>query len=323
MILKLFGPGNVLLPVAALAVAAPTSASADNFDYEIGADYDAANQSTRSVVSLDPLIPGGTIAIRSKLDSDNLDLFGTWYFSGVTSNDGPRSRAAFLARASSVSLRYSGLDGDATIRVDSIDPTVPSDTTRSSTSGDTFSATARYVWAGSGWYVLGSLATASLEFDNGDVDADAYTVGIGKYFASRTAIDLSVLHEDSTSSGSIFQSNSSGSAARLALMHVGDLGSTWQYGTDVALSTDGAGDSDGSFDLKLSLYPTRSVAFGLDIAGQLENFGDGAVRYETFISWFPRESFTINARYGWVTIDEPAGIDTDNDSAGVGFRFRF
>jgi hypothetical protein len=307
-----------------IALATPTLGIADTFNYEMGAAYHASNNETDTTLSF-PDLTGGTITIRtnSKFETNETDLFGTWYFSGVSSNEGPRSRAAFLDRASSLSFRYSRLDGDSSLRVESSDPGIADPgLEKASISGDRFSANARYVWAGSGWYVLGSVATASIEIED-DVDADAYSIGVGKYLGSRTAIDLSVLHENAESSFLGSRSSSTARAALLTFTHIGDLGSRWQYGTDVALSTDGVGQSAGSFDLRLSLFPTRSVAFGFDVGGQLEDFGDGVIQYEAFASWFLRESLEINARYGWATFDEPPGTDSDGDSAGIGIRFRF
>lgn len=137
------------------------------------------------------------------------------------------------------------------------------------------------------------------EFESTEFSADAFSLGVGKYIGAQTALELTAVRQDSDASGAVIGGDSSSTEAALGLLHIGSLGGTWQYGTDIVLSTTGRGPSEGSYSARLSLYPSRSLAFGLEIDGALQDPGDVSTGYGVFASWFPRETIGLQARYGW------------------------
>lgn len=293
---------HITLIPAALGLIA-LNAGADEFDFELALGYDTTSTSSTTQTQL-------PIVFDLDQDLDNIDLRGTWYFNGVVANEGPRDRAAFLGQASSVSLSYANLDGSTVARILSNDPNIPSSEDRSSQSGDAISVDARYIWS-SGWYVIGGLAYADLE----GVDVTAIAAGVGKYFGSRTALDFVVTHSDS--------GNSDSSEVSLNLTRVGDLGSTWQYAADLNVSTISIGDADGSYEAKLSLYPSRDFGFGASINGGLGASRFDSTSYSVLANWFPTQNLGLEASYGWVDTDDLPGTQTDSDTFSINGVFRF
>ena len=317
----------LVIPTVLLGLSATTPGAADEFDFEVGIAYDASSSSTSTRVDFGPVLPTESFVLRSDTDNDDIRVFGTWYFDGVSAREGPRSRAAFLSRASSLSFSYNRDEGDSDFRLISDDPAIPSTMESVDIVGDTFAVNLRYVWAESGWYALAGVLTGNAEIEDGlgsvDASVDAYSLGIGRYLGPQTAIDLSLIHGESDASGMAFAGTSSSTEGAITFTHIGQLGAVWQYGADVALTTTGVGDSDGSFDLRFSLFPSRPLAFGIDVNGALEDTGDNPLSYELFVSWFPVENLELAANYVLQTIDEAPNTDFDGDSVGVGVNFRF
>jgi hypothetical protein len=316
------------LAVSALAVSVTLSATghADSYDYDIGISYDATHASSVS----DPAFPVGSlspISFESDSDSDEIGLRGTWFFDGVAATSGPRSRAAFISRASGISLSYTRAEGDSVSTLNSTNPTVPPFSDRSETDTNSFSASLRWVWAQSGWYGLAGLSAADSEtvgdFGSFDFATDAYHLGVGKYIGTQTTLELSVMRLDLDLSGPVIGGNSNSTEVSVAFSHIGMLGQTWQYGTDIALATTERGASDGSYRVRLSVYPSRPLAFGLEVDGALQDPGDVSTNFNAFASLFLRERIEVTARYGWMSIDEPANSDLDQYTFGLGLNFRF
>lgn len=303
----------------ALLAAMPATAHADSYDYEIGIAYDADRASSESSFES----PFLDLSVSSETDNDRFGVTGTWYFDSVAASTGPRSRAAFIDRASGVSLSYSRGDGDSVFTVSS-DPTVPPSVTRGSQTANSFSANLRWVWQESGWYGLGGLSRADLEFDgSNDISADGFSLGFGKYLGAQTTLDLSILRQDSDAQGAVIGGNSTSTEAALGFSHIGNVGGTWQYGTDIVLATTPRGPSDGSYSARLSLYPSRPLAFGIDVDGALQDADDASTSYGLFASWFAGERLELDARYGWISLDEGDDTDIDQYSFGLGMSFRF
>lgn len=314
------------IAVLAVLIALPATGNADTYDYEIEISYDATRFSS-GFVSGGPVAPLGPIRVSAETDNDEIGLAGTWYFDGVSAATGPRSRAEFISRASAVSVSYTRGDGDSVFSVISSNPALPFSTGRSEQTTNILSADLRWVWAESGWYGLADLSMAELEFDSGGVpttaDGDGYGLGVGKYLAAQTALELRVLRQSSDVSGVDIGGDSSSTEVALGLVHVGALGPTWQYGADIALATTSRAASEGSYNARLSLYPSRPLAFGIDIAGALQDTSDVSTDYEVFASWFPRERLGLSARYGWISLDELGDTDIDQYSFGIDVSFRF
>ncbi len=88
-------------------LAASVTAHADSYKYELDLAYDADRASLESNFDT----PFLDLSVSSETDNDELGLTGTWYFDDVRTSTGPLSRAAFIGRASGLSLGYSrGVD---------------------------------------------------------------------------------------------------------------------------------------------------------------------------------------------------------------------
>lgn len=292
-----------------------TSSIADEFNYDVGLDLGSSRSTTKTNI----LIPGMTVQSRSESDSDNIGVRGTWYFDTVEANSGPRSRAVFIERASGLSLGYSHGDGDTRSTVPNPFPGNPPDTFRADESSSQYGGDVRYVWKESGWYGIANISRAELDIDSPlfstDFSINTYGVGAGKYIGSQTAVDFTVALGEVEGEYS--------TVATLSLTHIGAMGETWQYGADVGLSDSNADGSDGQFALGFSLYPSRDVAFGVDVFGPLQDFSDGVIRYGLFASWYPSERVGLEARYFSSDVDVPSNVDVDQYGYGVGLNMRF
>ena len=73
-----------------------------------------------------------------------------------------------------------------------------------------------------------------------------------------------------------------------------------------------------------SLYPNRDVSLNLDVSGQLG--GGAAVDSTQFVigaGWFFTPAFEVSAAYAFADVDEPEGIDIDDDGFRLSARYRF
>ena len=310
--------GNMLLLGGCLV----TDAVADNYDYELRVLYDRGNSDTVSTALVGG-VPTPSLGVsKSSSDSNNIILAGAWYYSALSDNSGPRSRAAFLSRASSISVDYTRGDDSSsfTFTGSAFPPTSGS----SDATYNSISARLRHVWRDSGWYALAGVSRSEAELDfetNGtvssaDSDATGYTLGVGKYFGRATAVDLSAATTDTEG----FDSTN----FNLSLAHIGSIGKRWQYGTDVALARSDQDGDEGSYSLRGSLYPSPELEFGLGYSRRQFNGGLDLEALEGFMSWFVRDHVGLTARY-WHDISNESipGRDTDNNQLGVGISVRF
>lgn len=310
------------LITAALVLVAASGAHADTFDFEIDVAYDRSDASVR--VDSIPNAPF-PVFIRSANEADDVGISGRWFFNGVNSTSGPRSRAALTSRASFISFGYTNSDANIETTFGSSDPAIPTSNSSADASADIFSAELRYVWAESGWYGIAALGTSSFETDSNigrfSSDSDIYSLGAGLYVGDNTTLDLRVSRLELGGGGSIGDTSSTQTA--LTLAHIGDV-TTWQYGIDAAISTSDVSGSDELVNLQFSLYPTRSIAFGVGFDTTLQDPFDDGASYEFFAGWFVTESVELTARYRFVDLNESGNIaSNDQDSAGVGVRVRF
>jgi len=298
-------------------------ATAEDYDYELSLSYDRGG-SDRSLTAISGGVPTPSLGVsRSSSDSDTVDLSGMWYYSGLSDANGPKSRAAFLSRASSLSFGYSRGDesGSFSFRGGNI---FPSTTTGSrDTTIDELSAGLRHVWRDSGWYVLGSFSRVKITSNteatgitaSSSFDAKAYTLGVGKYFGETTALDLTIAQVD--------PGGSTGTAVALSFTHIGTLGSDWQYGADVGIARSNGRGDEGSYSLRGSLYPSPEFEFGIGYSRQQFDGGFDQNTIEGFVSWFIRDHVELTARYSQDNPDELPGQNIDNDLLGVGVNVRF
>jgi hypothetical protein len=299
-----------------------TDAAAGNYDYEVGLTYGwGESDSTFDSAFSGAPFPSPGISTSSS-DTDNIDLFGSWYYSGLSDSVGPKSRAAFLSRASSVGLAYSRSDGSSLSEFTG-GGSIPPVTTSSDTTSNTISANLRHVWRDSGWYALAGISRADLEantLSNGmaasfDFDSTAYFLGAGKYLGKATTLDLNVATSDGGDSNS--------TVFALTLGHVGSIGASWQYGADVVYATsDTPGDGD-SYTLRGALYPSAEFEFGLGFSRRESGSGFDSDTIDASVGWFVREHIELTARYLQDDPDISPGVDVDSNLFGVGVRVRF
>jgi len=147
--------------MAALAVSMTSAAIADEeYDFEIGLAFDNASMDFYSPAVVSGGIPDPSLGLSTGTgETDIFSLLGTWYFQGLADVDGPRSRAAFLNRASSVSFGYARGDEDNT--ASSTGSLLPPRFSSRKTSTNAFNIDVRYVVPDSGWYGLAGAGTGS------------------------------------------------------------------------------------------------------------------------------------------------------------------
>lgn len=297
------------------------NAIADDYDYELGISLGRNNSDIVSPASFFGISNGPitvpTLSISS--DSDQINLSGAWYYSGLSDADGPKSRSAFLSRASSISLVYSYSDDSSSFHTTGGGIFAPSN---GSTDGrsNALLAKFRHVWRDSGWYVLAGVGRVESEQhgeSNGisfssDFETTAYTLGAGKYFGQATAVDLSVAEED-TGPTSI----------ALSFSHIGSIGKDWQYGADIQLVKSDQISDDGSYSLRGSLYPSPKFEFGMEWSRQQYSGGLDQDSVEGFASWFARDHVEFTARYQQDNPDTLPGQDIDNNEFSIGVNVRF
>jgi hypothetical protein len=310
--------GNLVLSCILVAfLAAP--AVAEEFSFEVGLSTDSSRLDFTGI-AIDaqgvPIVP--QITTEGYADNDNIALSGTWYFNGLSDASGPRARAAFLNRASSVSLLYSRGDGESDAVTNPPPPFVV--LSRLDTKTDSVLASLRYVSRQSGWFGTASIGYLSTEASFGmgsgsDTDATFYGAGFGKYVGASTAVEVNVGRSDNDFNDA--------TTYGVALTHLQTLGEQWQYALDVAYSQSDNSFDEGRFLLRPSLYPSKDVEFGLELTHQQFDGGRDVTGIGGFASWFVRRNVVLSARYGTVDEDESNRIDTDIYSFGIGIDVRF
>ena len=311
--------GSCLLAVAIIV----QTAQADEYDFEIDVAFDSTQFDGSETITT----PGGAIFNSASIDSDSLSVLGSWYFTGLSDDKGPRARAVLVDRASSLSIGYSRTEQSSSFVLTSSDPAFPTPSDFSFDSKvDAFSADLRYVDRDSGWFGSAGLLTAnagSVPSASQPSDADGWSLGAGKYLADTTTLSLN------------FSDVSDTSAVGLSFEHLGDLGANWQYAVDLGYSYVDVG---GGFDLNtlgaaISLYPTRDFEFGLaveDVSGDHPSADSQTI--EGFASWYVKPNVRLSARYrvddadyfGNVFIGGGSTVnDSDEDSFGISASIRF
>lgn len=305
-----------------------TNASAENYDFEIGLAY----QSTQSDGEQSITTTGGTIFNSIDSDSDNLRLFGNWYFAGLSDEKGPRARAAFVDRASVLSFGYARTDLSTSATVESTDPLVPSFFVEFDGKGDTYALDVRYVWRDSGWFGKAGVASSDATlggFVDDSINSIAWSLGVGKYLWNTTSLALDFSQSDDDG-GDV-------TVTSISFSHLGDMGERWQYAVDLGFvrteSGVGSGLDADTWRAALSLYPTRDFEFGVrfDDADSDSDFFDRS-GIEGFASWFVTPRVVLGASYrvddvnfaGNVSIPSAqTSSDADQDSAGISVSVRF
>lgn len=312
-------------------VLVPTCGFAEEYDFEIGLAFDRTQFDGRQTITT----PGGTIFSSDDSDTDEIDVFGDWYFAGLSDDAGPRARAAFVDRASSLGFRYSRSEQSTALFRNSDDPAfpIPPLDTSFDLDGDLFAADFRYVDRDSGWFGnagLFSLSASTNVTGTDDNDATGWNLGFGKYLLETTALSLDVGEVDG-------DGDADASVVAVTFTHLGDLGGRWQYAVDLGfshLNPDQGADRD-TWAATIAFYPTRDFEFGINLEDQSLG-GQSLVDLDTtsvggFVSWYATPNVELSARYqvddvGYlpdVLVDAPTVRDADQDSFGVSATVRF
>lgn len=303
-----------------------SAALADDFSFEVGLAADRTTFEGSAISSVN----GGSVFDSSDIDTDDLNLFGTWYFAGLSDANGPRARAAFVDRASRVSFSYVRTEASIYALRDSNVLLIPSFEGEFDTSGDSYALNGQFVSRDSGWFGKVGIASSDSSISGSvdeSIDATVWSLGVGKYLWANTAISLDISQIDEESFDA--------TAIALSFSHLGRFRNDWQYAFDFSYTR-----TDGDFDLEidawlagLAFYPTRDIELGLRYE-TLDFTFDGLDRsgIEGFASWFVRPNLQLAARYriddvnyiGSVFIGgAPRESDADQNSYGISAIFRF
>ncbi len=324
--------GVVAVTLAALAGTLLTkNAVAGDYDYEASLTYGSAD--TKVVLPVFTFVPPSepiVSSITTSSDSDRVELSGTWYYSGLSDTSGPKSRAAFLDRASGARISYAYQDLSGTSVYTGLQPPVPQGVLPNPPSNDSVDGNShalevrlRHVWKANGWYGLAGATRIDSELGTNsdgvgqsfDTDATAYTLGIGKYLGQSTALDLSIIASDLDGYDT--------TAYALSFNHVGSIGGSWHYAADLGVALSDEDEDDGTYSLGLSLFPTTEFEFGIRVTHHESAFDSDRDSYEGFASWFVRDRVELHARYqenDW-DIDVASEYDSDQYAIGVNVRF--
>jgi len=306
-----------------------TSGVAEEYDFEVGLAFGSTSTEGSKTITT----PSETVLNSSEIDTDVLSVFGSWYFTGLSDDEGPRARAALVDRASSLSFGYSRADQTRSAFLMSDDPSsiVPSFDSTFESDSDAYAIDFRYVHRDSGWFgdaALHSLNTTRFGyvFDSGD--ATGWGLGIGKYLFDTTTLGLDVGRRNYDG---ILETD-----VVLSFSHLGDLGERWQYGVDLAY-----GRSEGDFDFEqdtwgaaIALYPTRDFEFGVGVEDiSSSDYLSDSTGIEGFASWFVTPNVRLSARYRSDDIDyyfgnviiggAPEVRDAEQDSYEISATIRF
>ena len=303
---------------------------AEEYDFEVGLAFDSTHTEGSKTITT----PGETIVNSSDIDTDVLSVFGSWYFTGLSDDKGPRARAALVDRASSLSFGYSRTDQTRSAFLMSDDPSSrfpPFDSTFES-DGDAYTIDFRYVHRDSGWFGDAALLSSDTTRNGSvsdSVDATVWNLGIGKYLFDTTTLGLDVGRR--YYDGNLWETD-----VVVSFSHLGNLGERWQYGIDLAY-----GRSEGDFDFEqdtwaaaIALYPTRDFEFGVGVEDiSSSDYLRDSTGIEGFASWFITPSVRVSARYRVDDIDYWFGNiiiggaqevrDAEQDSYEISATIRF
>lgn len=307
-------------------------ATADDVDYELGLSLANFDMDVASPIGFIGGTPGSALGrAENSTDTDRLELSATWYYSGLQDAPGPRSRAAFLDRASSIVLSYAYEDSSSDFSSTGIpDPLLPPgigpfppSTGGSDGTGHFIEARLRHVWGDSAWYGLAGLSHAEIDLDsvfNGNSssfseDSDAWAIGLGRYIGASTSLEVGtgsvdILGEDATTYSA-------------ALSHVGQLGANWHYAADLGITVFDSFDDREAYSLGLSAFPNRELEIGIRATLRDSEFDLDEDSYELFSSWFIRENVEIRARYREDDRDSTFVTEFDSSELALGVNVRF
>ena len=326
---------KVCAGAALLALAGTPLAKAETYNFEVGLGFDRTQFDSSSVQTVDQPVPPTPITFsdETSIDTDDIRLFGNWYFAGLSDDKGPRARAVFVDRASVATLAYLRSDQTFLARFDNdsgLPILLPGEISSDQTL-DELSASVRLVGRNSGWYGLAGISRSEAEIDpntpglvGADFDATSYSLGFGKYLFATTSLQIAV--------DWIEVENNDATNISVDFTHLGLIGESWQYAVDLGYAnTDGdfGADSD-SYQAGLSLYPNPDLEFGIALTEEDGPFGGELSSIGIFGSWFFTPNASVGVRYrfddvdsGFTAIGPLDSVKEDQDAWGIGVNVRF
>lgn len=281
--------------VAGVALAVSAAAQAEDYRWEIEADY---SHGEYEIDGFDD----------TEFDAFSVD--GSFYLDSVNTNGSPLSEAAFLDQASDISVAYSYAEiDDNGIDVD----------------GDDYGISGRYVTDGAGWIFDGSYTR--LEPLDGEIDV--WTLGFGKYLTDNTTLVLTYWNGDADEGG-----DTDGGAIGLKhFFRTADAAGFLVEANYGLINVDDADDVD-IYNLSGTWFPNQNWGIGASYGrydgfdGLIDAGGSGLEvdQYSLFAEWFVTPSIGLNLAYTYGETDDiPLIGDTDIESNAItlGGRLRF
>ena len=295
--------------VAGIALAMSAAAQAE-YQWELGAGYSTGEF---DIGDQNP-------------DNDVLSGYGTYFIDAVDDTKGPLAEAAFLDRASSISMfaRNANIDGDA---IDDL-------------GRKTYGLETHSVFSDAGWILdfgytrqendtlRTSLSGDQLPTLPGNrpldtIDIDQFKLGFGKYLTDRTTLVFSYEYSDIDEAGDY-------DTYRLDLEHLfqfsfGDIKAEASYGlVDVSVDDTLLEDAD-DIDIYLvgaTYYFGSNKNWGVGVNYGEEDFdGDSWQRWEANASWFITDQWEVALDYSDGEFDDLDDVESKLVTLSTRYRF--
>jgi hypothetical protein len=295
--------------VAGIALAVSATAQAE-YQWELGAAYGTGEF---DIGTQNP-------------DNDEISGYGTYFIDAVDDTKGPLAEAAFLDRASSISL----FAVNANIDGDSID-----DLGRKNYGLEIHTVSSDAGWIADFGYAreendtlrtsVANLPTMPAPVGRGldTIDVDRFKVGFGKYLTDRTTVVASYIYSDIDEAGDF-------STYRLDLEHLfqfsfGDIKAEAAYGlVDISVDDTLLEDAD-DIDIYLvgaTYYFGSNKNWGVGVNYGQEDFGgDSYKRVSGNVSWFITDQWEVALDYADGEFDDLDNVESKLATLSARYRF--
>ncbi|MEJ2444251.1 MAG: putative porin [Exilibacterium sp.] len=260
-------------------------------------------------------LEGGYTSIESDFDDidlepdgDGWELGATYYFSPVNTDKGPLAEAAFLDRASEVSIGYS--DSEVDLLGGKLET-------------DAYLFGGRFVDISSGWTFSANYTAVEDDIlvQQGqnlfalDTEIDIWALSVGKYIGEGTEVYLSYANRDVD-----LDVNEDSDTYSLGIKHVATLSGQMYYAVDASVDFVDEGSDDGEvWNGAFTLYPLNHLGVGVSIS--YADFDvDNTETYSVFGRWFVTQQLALSLSYDMEEVEDN-NFETDIVSAGATLRF--
>ncbi|MCR9104529.1 MAG: putative porin [Gammaproteobacteria bacterium] len=229
-------------------------------------------------------------------DVEGFDLGISYFFQPVDDSKGPYREAAFIDRASSVTVF--GSDGEVDNSADT----------------EEYGIDVRYITAGSGWIIDAAYARSEASVGGFDAEVDAYGLTVGKYIAENTTLEIGYAYAEDDSGAEL---DNYGIEIQ-HLMNWEDSGLKLGGGYVYSETDDGGNDRDTYF-VEATWYPCKNLGIGGGYSLADGEFGDTDI-YSIGAEYFITEHAAVSLSYLSEEVDD---TDLESDVYRVGVNFRF